>query len=184
MGVANSSFDTNQSISGIRYEINGKENIILGYYVSSQFKDYSDYQFKKIMEGSKLKHKIFDVKFESGYYLQNIVQEENNGNLLLNFQTVNYLGLCKPIIIEHPFYNDKICRVQKKEYNCGNSQYISSIKMKGDDAEISCHRSINASRVNGIDDMYIYMILIIIVAFLYYSNVSLDETHTHQFTQY
>ena len=109
MGVANSSFDTNQSISGIRYEINGKENIILGYYVSSQFKDYSDYQFKKIMEGSKLKHKIFDVKFESGYYLQNIVQEENNGNLLLTFSVVGTYSVTKNF--PFPRTNLSICIV-------------------------------------------------------------------------
>jgi len=180
MGVTNSSFDTNQSISGIRYEINGKENIILGYYVSSQFKAHSDYQFKKIMDGSKLKHKIFDIKFDSGYYLQNIVHEENDGHLSITFQTVNYLGLSKPIALDHPYYNDKTCRVQKREYNCGNSQYISSIKIKDDDVDISCHKSLNASRVKGIDNMYVYMILIIIVAVLYYHNVPLDETHTQQ----
>jgi hypothetical protein len=170
MDITNLNFK--QSISGINFVYENDRYMALGYYLSPQYNDKSEYIYNSVVPSEKKYKKIISIMFEPGYYLTNIITEDDkNGKITIVFQTENYLNKNMPITYEHNI-NSKTYTIQSTNFTYNT---VNNIKIKNGKAVIGCYTKKYESYVRGIDNAYIYLFILVIIMSSVYFNRS-DDT--------
>jgi hypothetical protein len=172
MDITNLNFK--QSVSGINFVYENDRYMAIGYYLSPQYNDKSEYIYNSVAPSEKKYKKIISIMFEPGYYLTNIITEDNkNGKITIVFQTENYLNKNMPITYEHNI-NSKTYTIQNADFTY-NPHGVNNIKIKNGKAVIGCYTKKYESYVRGIDNAYIYLFILVIIMSSVYFNRS-DDT--------
>ena len=177
MNLLNLNFGSKKSISGINFVYENGKYTALGYYLSPQYKNKSDYIYNNVVPKDKKYNNIISIMFEPGYYLTNIIKEtsktDNCNKIIIVFQTENYLNENMPVTYEHEFNSNKY-KVNGVEFTYKSKNHINNIKIKDGKVLIGCHKKTYESHIQGVDDTYLYLFIIVIIISTIYFNRSND----------
>jgi hypothetical protein len=103
---------------------------------------------------------MYNIHFEPGYYLKNIIREVDNGMLNVVFQTENYLGKTKPIKFSLLLKTKTMTvNIDTADIQCDTNSYVNQIKIQKNNIHLDCIPKKQA----GIDNMKIYLFILFII---------------------
>jgi hypothetical protein len=168
MGITSSRFNSKGVISGIKFSWSDNDKFtVLGYYISPEYKDKSEYNYQTI---SEIEYKnMNDIHFEPGCYLKNIIREIDNGSLKLVFQTENYLGNIKPVeVLLELKTKTMTVSSDTADIRCDTNSYVNQIKIQKNNIHLECIQKKQTSTNNMKIYLFILFIIVVVISGIYY----------------